>query len=281
MITTTNPQPYTPSFSARCKQVRDADWVCHILNQTLPHSSVTKHQIRIINFVKKNKKLLDFANDPNNLSEAYEILKRTQKTPQNKSIIKKIYILRDMLDYFGERRQRASTLMENELFHSLYCLEKFKIGNCCENATIAELILKMNGVHNATCASIYKGKISDKSPHNWSCLDHVICVFNKDGSPFRGDITKHTIFIDPWLNKAGFAKDMERLYKYEFAKLFKLKTKECFKYKEKEKVFLSKKQMKILKKQYHAFIFKNKNHDFMQNNKKSIYSKIIDYLLNK
>lgn len=270
----------TPHFTAKCVQIRDADWVCHKINKTFPHFSLSKHEARIIDFINKNKKLINPVFEPTNIIDAYEILEKIKKNKKNKSIYKKIRSIVKIINKFGDKRNFASSIMPNNLFKSLYSFENLKIGNCSEHAIVAELILKMNGIKNATCAGLYKGHKNSKFISNWTDLDHSICVFNKDGSKFRGNISKHTIFIDSWLNKAGFAKDMERYYSNEHSKLFKLDTNETFKYDECETVLLSKNQMKKIKNKYHPFIFKNKNRDFMQNNKQSGYKKLINFLLN-
>jgi hypothetical protein len=134
-------------------------------------------------------------------------------------------------------------------------------------AMIAELILKMNGIHNACCASLNKG-LQRCSYFEWKDLDHLVCVFNRDGSLFTGKPTKETIIIDPWANKAGFAKDMERFYRNEFSHLFKLDPDEVFKYEPAYIVDLPDFVMAKVKDKYHPFIFKNPVRKFMQGFKK-------------
>ena len=60
--------------------------------------------------------------------------------------------------------------------------------------------MKLNNIHNATCATLFKKK-------NSFCeeIDHAVCIFNRDGSLYNGKISKNTIIVDPWIGKVGFA----------------------------------------------------------------------------
>ena len=43
---------------------------------------------------------------------------------------------------------------------------------------------------------------------NGEQLNHVVCIFNKDGSQFNGTVNNSTIIIDNWAGKTDFAKNM-------------------------------------------------------------------------
>ena len=277
MITPTNHNHYTPSFTSKCVQIRDADWVCHIINKTFPHTSTTKHETRITNFFKKHKEQLKYNFTPQSLDDVYNFVKNFEKT-SDKKLDNILYAIKNMMDNFAEKRSQADQIMPNHVLQALYCFENFKIANCSEHAILAELILKLNGIKNATYAAIYK--VDEKYGKHCllkDSLDHAVCIFNKDGTPFNGEVNKHTIIVDPWINKAGFAKDMERFYSHQFPNTFKLKPSEIIVYDHLPIVsLLDKAHLKKIKKKYHPFIFKNENRDFMQNTKSTRLQKVIN-----
>lgn len=271
MITKVNQLQYTPSFTAKAPQIRDAEWVCRVINHTFPHYSTSKHQVRIINLLKRNKNEIKYDTNPKTLGDIYNtISKYITKNPDSK-LAKQLKNIIDILATYGIKRMTTNSLfgIGNLVYESLYLMEKYKFGNCSECAIIAELVLKMNGIKNACCASLKKG-LKEMSLNDSTPLDHLICILNKNGTPFTGKITKETIILDPWLNKAGFAKDMERFYRNEFSHFFELDPNEVFKYEKKEFVNIEDFDMTKLQKKYHPFIFKNKSRKFMQgtNNKK-------------
>ena len=265
MITPMNQTQYTPSFTARCPQVRDADWVCRVINHTFPHFSSSKQQVRIINLLKRNRSAIKYETTPKTLTDVYEILEKFKPKDKTSKLSKQLKTIKDILERYAIKRFSAECHMGhgNKIFESLHLMENFKFGNCSECAMIAELILKMNGIHNACCATLNKGL--QRSPiTEWKDLDHLICVFNKDGSVFNGRITPQTIFIDPWVNKAGFAKDMERFYRNEFSHFFQLDPDEVFKYEPAYIVDVTDFTMAKIKSKYPPFLFKNPNRKFMQ-----------------
>ena len=258
-ITNTN-----TSFKARCVQVRDADWVCRAINHTLPHHSTTKHQARIIDYLERNKSIIKFDKTPTNQTEVYEILLNTKLPSKYNNIQKFLNGIKYSLEKLADNRLKAEVIMKGErLFQSLFMTEMYKTGNCTENAIIAELILKMNNINNACCAAIYKGT-KNAPQKDWIDIDHAVCVFNIDGTPFSEKITKNTIIIDPWAGKAGFAKDMEKFYRDELSKYFKIQDNEVFKYERASMVNIPDYIMAKLKDKYKPFIFTNKNRKFMK-----------------
>lgn len=252
------------NFSARCPQVRDADWVCRVIQDTLPHFSTTKQQSRIINFLKQNRSIIKYDKTPKTLNDVYEIIAETKLSPQYSSLEKKLQAIGRTINNLGVCRTEVNIVLNiGKLYDALYMTEIYRLGNCSENAAIAELILKMNNIHNACCASLHKG-LKRMGINNWTDLDHCVCLFNRNGAPFSEKITKDTIILDPWVGKAGFAKDMERFYRNEFSNFFKLDPDEVFKYKRMEFVDIPDIAMSKLKEKYQPFIFKNKNRKFMQ-----------------
>ena len=248
------------NFNARCVQVRDADWVCQTISQNFPHFSPTKQQTRIIKFLEQNKNNFIFDKQPKTLSDVYEILLNNKNCTNNNKIKTFLDSIKTTLTLFADKRMLAQTFMQGDkLYESLCMVENFKLGNCSENAVLAEFILKLNNIHNACCAAMYKKKYN-----NFEDLDHAICVFNRDGKPFDGNITKNTIIVDPWVGKADFAKNMERFYRDNFSNYFNINKDETFAYERAETVNLPDFALAKLKDNYSNLIFKNKNRKFMQ-----------------
>ena len=150
---------YSPvNFSARCPQVRDADWVCRVITHSLPHYSTTKQQPRIINFLKKNRSIIKYDETPKTLVDVYKIIVNTKLEPKYKNIERKLASICRTITELGTRRLATECVIgQKKLYDSLFLTEVYGLGNCVENAAIAELILKMNNIQNACCASLYKG----------------------------------------------------------------------------------------------------------------------------
>lgn len=132
-----------------------------------------------------------------------------------------------------------------------YQLNRFKIGNCYEDAKMAELILTMNGISNACTARL--------STPSSKFIDHVICLLNKDGTHFDGNINKSTIIIDNWASKVDYAQNMNSYYKSMFNNYFDIAPDEEIKYIKFDEFKLSSRKIKKLKKKYPQFLFKGEN----------------------
>lgn len=92
--------------------------------------------------------------------------------------------------------------------------EKYKSFNCYEAAKLSELALKINGVKNSYTANLYKGDAN---------VDHVVCLFNRDGSPFNGEIKNNqTIIIDAWAGVCDFANKLFKEYEVYWAEFLKI-----------------------------------------------------------
>ena len=93
-------------------------------------------------------------------------------------------------------------------------VEKYKSFNCYESANLSELALKINGVKNSYTANLYKGDAN---------VDHVVCLFNRDGSPFNGEIKNNqTIIIDAWAGVCDFANKLFKEYEGYWAEFLKI-----------------------------------------------------------
>lgn len=271
----------SPNFTARCPQIRDSQWICHTVNSILPHFSTTKFFPMFNKVLKKTfpnwykKKPL-----PQNIPEFYYQLKSinlSDKDFNEKPFIKKIILktaytllsnatkhnfkildkCKEKIAYIGNIRTLLDNTPSPEILKNLILLQKYKVGNCLESASIAELILKINGIKNGTTAMLFHGTTQQN-------LDHAVCVFNRDGTPFKGQITKSTIIIDPWVEKADFAHNMFVHYKNMFNTHLNIKENTPIKLEPIERVFLNDETINFVKTNYPDFIFKSKTRKFMQ-----------------
>jgi hypothetical protein len=195
-------QSYTPSFQARCPQIREAQNVCHIISSGYAHVSDTRIRPALYNLMAKD-----------NVSDAFK----------NKYLI----WLRRFIDQMQEIRDTFQGSLKGMMpskprpMKVFQQLKLYHRGNCFENAVAAEAILKLNGVPNACCATLNKGNTS---------LDHIVCIFNRDGSIFDGKIKNNqTIIVDPWIGKADFANKMFKYYENNCKTLLNFKNDEKFK----------------------------------------------------
>lgn len=257
------------NFGARCPQVRDAEWVCRVINQKIPHYSLSKQQGRMAKYIKDNFNIqgidykLTTANDIYDFIQNYAKFKSTPEFENMMDVFKNMFLKFSGERYLAEALTKSSKGV-NPLLSTLFFMTKIGKGNCGENALIAELIMKMNGFDNARSVSfskIKKGVIGKPEK-----IDHIVCAFNKDNSPLNGKISSKTIFIDPWIGKADFAKNMERYYTDQFSFYFPLKSDEIFEYEIHDSVKLSERSVRNFKEILDDFIFRNAKRKFMQGN---------------
>ena len=196
------------SFKGRCPQVKDAQWVCHVVNTAYPHVSTTRFSAPMYKIKKENNELYNKFLDqkPFSFSEPFNFkeLKLVAMFDWQKRLVEKLNSVRQEWQYAIKNDFRRVNNLIGQLKHD-------KIGNCGEDAMLAEAILKINGVDNACTASLKVGN---------SKIDHSVCVFNRDGSPFDGKVTKNTLVIDPWFGTADFASNMFLKYKNLCKKYF-------------------------------------------------------------
>ena len=196
------------SFKGRCPQIKDAQWVCHVVNTAYPHVSTTRFSAPMYKLKKENPGLYSRFLDKNpfNFVDPFNFkeLKLVAMFDWQRRLIDKLNRVRKEWQYgFKTDFRRVNNLIGQ--------LKYNKIGNCGEDAMLAEAILKINGVDNACTAGLKAGN---------SKIDHSVCVFNRDGSHFDGTITKNTIVVDPWLGTADFASNMFLKYKNLCKKYF-------------------------------------------------------------
>jgi len=224
------------AFTGRCVQVRDAQWVCHTISSTLPHVSTTKIDVMYFDVTKKQLVRPDLVR---------------KLTTWRHYIINKLNDLRE--EYFQYKLSANS--IANGVINQL---KEERMGNCHENANVAEVILKMNGIENSGCVTL-------KTDTN--NIDHVVCVFNADNSPISINPGKKTIIIDPWLGEADFASNMFLRYKNLYHQYFKLFGHDKFGFNSLNSFKLKPADIAELREEYPQFVFKSKSRDFMQNKK--------------
>lgn len=189
------------NFTARCPQVRDAQWVCHVVNTAFPHVSSTRLSAPMYKLKSENENLYNRFVSKNILGVYipynYDELKLLSLFKWQKRLVDKLNSVRKD---WQTGIHKSSKLVDNVINQ----LKFDKLGNCGEDALLSEAILKINGVKNSYTANL----ITDNSK-----IDHSVCVFNRDGSKFDGKVTKNTIIIDPWIGAADFAQNMFLKYK--------------------------------------------------------------------
>lgn len=180
------------SFNGRCPQIRDAQWVSHMVNSAYPHISTSR------------------------LSADIKVCQNNCVKPSEKDKFNKILDWKKKIRAkLKESRKEWHNISKNDyrlINNVINQLRYDKLGNCGEDAYLAETILKINGVDNACTAGL---------KFNGKPIDHCVCVFNKDGSKFKGRVSKNTIIIDPWFyGAADFASNMFLKYKNIGKKFF-------------------------------------------------------------
>lgn len=231
------PSTSSYSFSGRCVQIRDAQWVCHSISSNLPHISTTKMRVM---YDDVDQQILK--KDPASIK---------RMTVWRYNIINK---LNDARENYQARWHESYNIFRKTVEQ----LQKAKLGNCAEDANVAAVILKMNGVKNACCAGVRSG---------YRQIDHEVCVFNTDNSEFKGTITGKTVIIDPWLGIADFASNVFLKYKNMYRKHLNISDKEPLRLGDIEQFELTSQDIADLRKEFPQFIFKSKTRSYMQNKK--------------
>lgn len=240
-----------PSFTSRSPKIRDAQWVCQKV-RSLPHISSTYLTPNVQDLANKNATLYKrlFENYPFGCSFA---------NTQDELKLAKIFTWhRHLIDRIAKARETWHVETNDDYRRVGNILNQFKhdgVGNCGEDAYLATTILKLNGIENACVAKI---KI-DKS---W--IDHVVSVFNTDGSAFDGKVS-NTIIIDPWVGATDFAQNMFLKYKSIYKKFFVgIRANSEIKLRKFDYVLFTKDELAVLQKKHKFLIYSNNNRDFMQ-----------------
>lgn len=185
---------YPINFSARKKEVRDADKILRIAKQNYPMISSTY------------------------ADEMYECLPENKKAQKILSNIK--CRIKDMRSYVNSTSDIIKALDSNTRYRTMepLCIvldeiKKNKVGNCYESAQLGLSALYSNGYMNSKMASLeYRTQIIYKESdevmyESFSQLDHVFVLtdMNKGG--------KKNIVIDPWLSFADSVSGAKERFK--------------------------------------------------------------------
>jgi hypothetical protein len=271
------------NFTARSVQIRDAQWVSHVINSEFPHFSTTKFIPIFSTYMQKFSDLLELNKPPKTLGEIQDTLHylpllvnkyinsahcESQRKAFPVEDFKRLFAIKNITSKVYNARLACKNYVNitelNETYGCLYQLKDLKLGNCSENALMAELILKLNGIKNS-----YNTKLlayNKENPCARFKVDHIVCAFNDDGSPV-GNISKKTIIIDPWIGKADYAEKMKLFYQNEGLKNLNLSIENptiTFTTPI-ARVKISEDERKEILELYPELQFKAQNRDFMQN----------------
>lgn len=272
------------SFTSRCTQIRDAQWVVHTVNTEFPHFSLTKMQPMCAKFLQKNDYCLFLPKNFKEIDNVVSYIPHVYAKFHDTSFLGKMLLRLDILTKTQEEQKKIKTaikIKENIFklwdfrcgYNSLYNGETVylkdlltqiadkKIGNCFEDSVLSEFVLKLNGIKNATLAELYE---RDKSNH-YHHIDHVVCVFSQDGNKIKqGKLSKNAIIVDSWLGIADFASNMIVKYKNIAGKFFKICEGSTIEFRPKCPLKLSDADIEEFGKAYPQLLFKNKARNFMQ-----------------
>ena len=260
------------SFSSHCTQISDAQWVCHTVNKTFPHVSTTKIKPITEKFLRKVAGNKVIENGPLSIYMIRRYINSLIKSTKNNNTFtyfvdkilfrskrfsqKDIKILKYISNQFyelGNCRRKCAKV--DAPFNTLKILEEYKKGNCYENAILAELIMKLNGIDYAK--TIY---LKDKNGNP----QHAVCIFNRDGSKFEKIINNKSIIIDPWIGKTDFANNMIIYYNNMLSNNFLIEPKTEFEIINDFNLLPCDKIR--LKQKYPQLVFNSNNHKFMGEN---------------
>lgn len=271
------------SYTAKCPQVRDSNWVCHAFNTQFPNFSITKHKPI---FEQEAKKIFYFEDNglPVSIDDIYAKLQYCSTKKDIKSLplkdrikykiayfflpkerkqnLKRLGTIKNAVENFADKRKDSYDIAGGvkKPLGALLFLSKHKLGNCYESAIGAKIILKLNGVSNSEVIAL-KDIAGDTV--------HTVCVFNIDGSKFKG-FNKKSIIIDPWIGKADFANNIMQTYRNEYSNYFLFEEKGMPDIEFKKLSGIYKKRLQSIKKAYPELIFRSKNRHFMKADKTNI-----------
>ena len=180
------------SFQARQDIIKSADIIERRAHSVYPHTSLSKLRKRYI--------------DAYNISEY-----SSEPAPM---FFQKIYM---------KTNQLRGALRQSDSFFSdlIYGMQDKKVGNCFEEAALAQLIGKVNGQKNIYVGDILVEKENVEGKRK---IDHAVAFITdrkiEIGKSY-GFKNKDAVIIDPWLGIADFAENYFTKLKNNFCKFFK------------------------------------------------------------
>lgn len=179
--------------------------LCHLLRTEFPHSSTTKYGGLLKKYEIKYNSLYKTAYRDVWLGQSSSPEGLTQKENILKQIFEKFIKLRKNMkniraNVYDQTPDDMSFLQE--IFKTL---KNRKVGNCGEEANVIMTMLRKFGI-NASTASLGCKVASKRGKAKEIDIDHVVAIFNKDGSQFTGDVINNkTIVVDSWANIVDYA----------------------------------------------------------------------------
>ncbi len=271
------------SFTARCPQIKDAEWVSHIVNSTFPHFSATKHKPIFISYVEKDQTYI------RKLKSLQDTIDRIELNPHIKRYNSYKNPFEKILDFFYYHTLSAQKKKMFNIQQTIYnkitqifdlrcaCFENTlkglvpkpleminymkneKIGNCMEDAVLTNIVLKLNGIKNAT--RIHLSNIINK---NEEIIDHAVCIINPPNVPLKeGKLHPKAIIIDAWCGKSDFASNMLTYYRNLKDKHFHVNKLKDVVYKPVPDDGLTPEILEKIKSEYPQLIYPNKNRKFL------------------
>lgn len=188
-------------FASGCRSIETARMACRKISLF----STTKKQPLITKLKTTNMEAMEFFEDLRNNYSHFD--RRGGK------ISNTLTAYMDCSEKLGANRSNVPQKLDFETSEKLldYISSKH-CGNCGEAAESVAVILKMNGVKDVYVATVKCGD---------TAVNHEVCIFNRDGSPFDGKVKNNqTIIADAWSGIVDFAntalKNLKSLYAKQF-----------------------------------------------------------------
>ena len=240
------------TFTARSPQIKDAQWVCRKV-RSFSHLSTTHIAPTITKLADNNPKVFDRFSSQTLVNRYYP------KLPEEQRLVKFFSWYKNLVKRMNRARSEWNIGKKDKFAGVRNILGMFKyekLGNCGEDASLAASILRMNGVENVYIAGITA---------NGDWCDHVVCLFNKDGSMFDGKDLRKTIVVDPWVGGSDFASNMATKYKGLFIDLLpELKQNSKIGFNIIEKMDFSDDELCLLRRNYPNLCYPKGERNFMQ-----------------
>ena len=247
-ITATNNQI---SYTGRCSQIRDAQWVIHALKSNYPHFSSSRIKPKMSDIYERVRTA--------GIPYSDIVNKRVPPDTLNGKLLRLCSWHRNFVQKCSRIRQnnQVSGVCDRRIFYNIIKqLEKSGFGNCGEDSFVSAVILKMNKVKNVFVAKL-------KADEN--LVDHSICIFNADGTKFDGKFKKSTIIVDSWLGQADFAHNLFVTYKNRCSKFFpEIKRDSNIGIDKLREIILSNEDILLLNLDFDKLIFPEISHSFMK-----------------
>ena len=174
------------NFTSRCKEIETARSACRKISLF----STTKKQPLISDLRCTNKSAIEFFENYKFDDSYFE--RRGDK------ISNALTAYMEYSDKLGGNRKISDKNLGFQSAENLLNLvQGGHIGNCGEAAESIALILNMNGIKKTYITTLKNGQDN---------VEHEVCVFNRDCSPFNGTIKNNqTIIVDAWAGIVDFA----------------------------------------------------------------------------